>query len=268
MEFLRISPKYQNESWITLCSDLLHSFGNGNRKRRKESMIHQQHVPQPPPLSSSAPQQRSKRKRHSDDLPTYEYAAGDPIIDISTALVNSDTQTRYYRRRGEQRVRHDTTCMRREYPCLESLPPYSCTVYKMGYVRIKQESGARGERIKQCPWRSKAECIDNRTPPILTVSMQRVDAGMATEYKRRPRVLRLWIPNGEQFLLRSNDIKDMVSWIEHLQAAANISMDLDHRRMPRFVTMIRPNNNSSGHTFNLDLGDEQRTVVSICRSRC
>lgn len=117
-------------------------------------------------------------------------------------------------------------------------------------------------------YRSKAECIDNRTPPILTVSMQRVDAGMATEYKRRPRVLRLWIPNGEQFLLRSNDIKDMVSWIEHLQAAANISVDLDHRRMPRFVTMIRPNNNSSGHTFNLDLGHEQRTVVSICRSRC
>lgn len=117
-------------------------------------------------------------------------------------------------------------------------------------------------------YKSKAECIDNRTPPLLTVSMQRVDAGMATEFKRRPRVLRLWIPNGEQYLLRLDDVKDMVSWIEHLQAAANISMDLDHRRMPRFVTMIRPNNNSSGHTFNLDLGDEQRTVVSICRSRC
>ncbi|KAI7886209.1 PH domain-like protein, partial [Lichtheimia hyalospora FSU 10163] len=135
---------------------------------------------------------------------------------------------------------------------LEQLPPYSCTVYKMGYVRIKQESGARGERIKQCAWRkrylrlwgtvlyvykTKSESIDNRTPPLLTVSMQRVDAGMATEFKRRPRVLRLWIPNGEQFLLRADNSKDMVSWIEHLQAASNISMDLDHRRMPRFVTM-------------------------------
>ena len=117
-------------------------------------------------------------------------------------------------------------------------------------------------------YKTKSESIDNRTPPLLTVSMQRVDAGMATEFKRRPRVLRLWIPNGEQFLLRVNNSKDMVSWIEHLQAASNISMDLDHRRMPRFVTMIRPNNNSSGHTYNLDLGDEQRTVVSICRSRC
>lgn len=160
MEFLRISPKYQNESWITLCSDILHSFGNGSRKGKKESMTHQQHVP--PPLSPSAPiqQQRSKRKRHSDELPTYEYAAANKIIDIPTALVTSNvypnTHTRSYRRRGGQRFCHDTTSitpMGKECHYREPLPPYSCTVYKMGYVRIKQESGARGERIKQCPWR-------------------------------------------------------------------------------------------------------------------
>ncbi|KAG2227936.1 hypothetical protein INT45_011959 [Circinella minor] len=96
--------------------------------------------------------------------------------------------------------------------------------------------------------------------------MQRVEAGLAPEFSNKPNVLRLRAPStGDQFLMRLINTTDMVSWIEHLQAAANISLDLDYRKMPRFVTMTRPNNNQSTTTANLTLSVGNRTVVTLCQ---
>ena len=105
----------------------------------------------------------------------------------------------------------------------------------------------------------------DETAPLYTLSMQRVEAGLAPEFSSKPTVLRLRAPStGDQFLMRLMNTTDMVSWIEHLQAAANISLDLDYRKMPRFVTMTRPNNQSTT-TANLTLSVGNRTVVTLCQ---
>ncbi|KAI9322760.1 hypothetical protein BX666DRAFT_2023205 [Dichotomocladium elegans] len=165
----------------------------------------------------------------------------------------------------------------------EPSPPYTCTVYKMGNVRVKQECTATGSSLKNKSWRkryvklwgtllyfysSKRDATDPSRHPLRTLSMQCVEAGLAPEYNRKLRVLRLRVPGGEQLLLKLATPKEMISWVEHLQAAANISVDLDHRKMPRFATMVRPNNNNPfGRTFNVELGAHQRTVITVCNSR-
>ncbi|KAI8149772.1 hypothetical protein BJV82DRAFT_132515 [Fennellomyces sp. T-0311] len=154
---------------------------------------------------------------------------------------------------------------------LDELPPYTCTVYKMGYAKVKHESGCRTNRIRWRKfylrlWGTVLHMYKRKgeATPLYTLSMQSVEAGLAPEFHRKPSVLRLRAPTGDQFLMRLLNPTDMVSWIEHLQAAANISLDLDCRRMPRFVTMTRPNS-QSGTTANLTLNMGNRTVVTVCR---
>ncbi|KAI9497158.1 hypothetical protein BDB00DRAFT_805231 [Zychaea mexicana] len=158
---------------------------------------------------------------------------------------------------------------------VDELPPYTCTVYKMGYVKIKQETGSQPPSSSRIRWRkfyirlwgTALYMYKNKdeTKPVYTLSMQRVEAGLAPEFHKKPSVLRLRAATtGDQFLMRLMNTTDMVSWIEHLQAAANISLDLDTRKMPRFVTMTRPNNQSTT-TANLTLSMGNRTVVTVCR---
>ncbi|KAI9256421.1 hypothetical protein BDA99DRAFT_441781 [Phascolomyces articulosus] len=157
----------------------------------------------------------------------------------------------------------------------ELLPPYTCTVYKMGYVKVKQESGFQNISSTRVRWRkfyirlwgTVLHMFKNKgeTTPLYSLSMQRIEAGLAPEFYHKPNVLRLRAPTtGDQFLMRLMNTTDMVSWIEHLQAAANISLDLDCRKMPRFVTMTRPNNQSTT-TANLTLSIGNRTVVTLCQ---
>lgn len=97
-------------------------------------------------------------------------------------------------------------------------------------------------------------------------SMQQAEAGLASEYTKRPHVLRFHAATGEQLLIRTEEEIDMVSWIEHLQASANISQDLDRRPMPRFLTMIRPDRQRAT-SATLTLASGVQTVVSVCHPR-
>ncbi|KAK7685957.1 hypothetical protein QCA50_010767 [Cerrena zonata] len=38
---------------------------------------------------------------------------------------------------------------------------------------------------------------------------------------------------GEQFLLQARDVAGVIDWIEAIQAATNIALDLDERPMPK-----------------------------------
>ncbi|KAI9498514.1 hypothetical protein BDB00DRAFT_800615 [Zychaea mexicana] len=167
----------------------------------------------------------------------------------------------------------------REEEGREELPPYKCTVYKMGHVYIKREQDAPGIRTRWRSWRKlyvevwgtilriyrapphgdnhshgnryrllgRQPLLATRLPlsqwnryyysPLATISLAGAEAGRAWDYTKRPFVLRLTTAHGPQMLLRLSSHVEMISWIEHLQAAINISLDLEQRPMPKFMTL-------------------------------
>lgn len=67
---------------------------------------------------------------------------------------------------------------------------------------------------------------------IREYSLQNAESGLASDYVKRRNVIRLRM-EGEQFLVQASDVGSVVDWNEGFQAAANISLDLDERPMPR-----------------------------------
>ncbi|KAJ2916547.1 hypothetical protein MD484_g3846, partial [Candolleomyces efflorescens] len=61
---------------------------------------------------------------------------------------------------------------------------------------------------------------------------ENAESGLGNDYLKRKNVIRVRL-EGEQFLLQAKDVPSVVEWIEGLQAATNISLDLDERPMPR-----------------------------------
>ncbi|KAI8979776.1 hypothetical protein BDF20DRAFT_913286 [Mycotypha africana] len=134
------------------------------------------------------------------------------------------------------------------------LPPsYTCTVYKRGYVKLKKELEIGGTREKHRPWRKvyfelrgtvlEVRKKEKTNHSLCTISMLKAYCGVAVDYYKKDNVLRLRLdPTKEQYLIQPiGDIFDIISWCEHLQAAANISADLDCRRMPKLFTLSRGN---------------------------
>ncbi|KAI7154813.1 hypothetical protein KC349_g7419 [Hortaea werneckii] len=64
------------------------------------------------------------------------------------------------------------------------------------------------------------------------LSLQGADAGLAPDYSKRPYVFRLRA-EGFQFLLAAADGLSALHWIDKLNAAATVSLDLDEREEPR-----------------------------------
>ncbi|KAL4400745.1 hypothetical protein ACI68E_002065 [Malassezia pachydermatis] len=69
-------------------------------------------------------------------------------------------------------------------------------------------------------------------------SLEEAQCGLAADYTKRDYVIRVKV-GGEQFLLQTRNNYDLVDWIEVLQAANNVSTDLDSRMMPKFITLPR-----------------------------
>jgi len=67
---------------------------------------------------------------------------------------------------------------------------------------------------------------------IREYTMQQAESGLGNDYTKRKNVIRVRL-EGEQFLLQARDVTGVVEWIEALQAATNIALDLDERPMPR-----------------------------------
>ncbi|KAI9032789.1 hypothetical protein CLU79DRAFT_727976 [Phycomyces nitens] len=154
----------------------------------------------------------------------------------------------------------------REEEGSELLPGYKCTIFKMGHVFVKREFDKPGVRSRRRGWRKlyleiwgtvlriyraspKEATSGSRSryrlyrhwhkyyhTPIKTISLAGADATRALDYTKRPNSLRL-TTNGPQYLLRLPTVGEMTMWVDSLQAAINISLDLEHRPMPKFLTM-------------------------------
>ncbi|TCD63912.1 hypothetical protein EIP91_004791 [Steccherinum ochraceum] len=67
---------------------------------------------------------------------------------------------------------------------------------------------------------------------IRDYTLQHAESGLASDYLKRRNVIRVRM-EGEQFLLQARDVSGVIEWIENIQAATNISLDLDERPMPK-----------------------------------
>ncbi|TFY64507.1 hypothetical protein EVJ58_g2555 [Rhodofomes roseus] len=67
---------------------------------------------------------------------------------------------------------------------------------------------------------------------IRKYTLQQAESGLASDYGKRKNVIRVRM-EGEQFLLQAPDVAAVIDWIEGIQAATNISLDLDERSMPK-----------------------------------
>ncbi|ORZ12341.1 hypothetical protein BCR42DRAFT_493710 [Absidia repens] len=143
---------------------------------------------------------------------------------------------------------------KREEEGKEELPPYECTISKMGYMMVKNELDGPDEKSKRRSWRKlyimlwgtnirayktipMTELEEKK--PIWCYSMQDAEAGQPSDYCKYRHVIRLRLHQGSQLLIRAKDERDQMEWIEHLQASANVSLDLDERKMPHFITSSR-----------------------------
>ncbi|CAO3594667.1 unnamed protein product [Absidia cylindrospora] len=146
------------------------------------------------------------------------------------------------------------TVERREEEGKEDLPPYECTVYKMGFMMIKNELDGPNKKSRRRSWRKLYMVLWGTTiraykniptteieekKPVWCYSMQDAEAGQASDYRKRHHVIRLRIHQGPQLLIRTKGEDDQLVWIEHLQASINVSLDLDNRKMPQFITSSR-----------------------------
>ncbi|KNZ58413.1 hypothetical protein VP01_1935g8 [Puccinia sorghi] len=69
-------------------------------------------------------------------------------------------------------------------------------------------------------------------------SLQNAESGLAADYVKKKYVVRVRA-EGEQFLLQAKDDRGVIDLIEALQAASNVSLDLDIRPLPKFITLPR-----------------------------
>ena len=100
--------------------------------------------------------------------------------------------------------------------------------------------------------------------PVIQLSMQHAHTGLAADYKQNS-ALRLRLPSGEQYLMKTDTLYAAISWIEHLQASANISLDLDVRTMPHILTLPRQHL-ASPNVASVSLGLGASAAVSVCRN--
>ncbi|KAI7853348.1 hypothetical protein BDC45DRAFT_510997 [Circinella umbellata] len=132
------------------------------------------------------------------------------------------------------------------------LPPYECTVSRVGHVHVKKERENQDKVAKKRSWRNlyimlwgtsirayKREPKINQqgeedSKPVWSYTMQQVEAGLATDYRKYKHVLRIRIHDGPQFLFRCETERSAILWIDAVQASANVCPDLDTRPMPEF----------------------------------
>jgi len=85
---------------------------------------------------------------------------------------------------------------------------------------------------------------------IKQYTLQNSESGLAADYLKKKNVVRVRA-EGEQFLLQTENARDVVDWIEvssidrrladiqAFQAATNVALDLDDRPMPKIITLPR-----------------------------
>lgn len=91
-------------------------------------------------------------------------------------------------------------------------------------------------------------CVDDSKKKLLrSYSLQHAKIGLASDYKKKPYVLRLRVES-EQILLSFNKISDLVAMNLGLTIGRDLSLDLNERECPRYRTVPRRRRNRRAHS--------------------
>jgi len=74
--------------------------------------------------------------------------------------------------------------------------------------------------------------MPNSKELLRSYTLQNAESGLASDYLKRRNVIRVRT-EGEQFLLQARDVAEVIEWIEGIQAATNVALDIDTRPMPK-----------------------------------
>ncbi|GJJ74284.1 hypothetical protein EMPS_06642 [Entomortierella parvispora] len=132
----------------------------------------------------------------------------------------------------------------------EALPRYTCSVFREGCINRKTELVGNWRPYRR-PWKRtfahlrgtalRLYAVDMDDVPRLhvrNISLQMARCEIAVDYKQRPNVIRIRACD-RTLLMECKDRIDALTWLEHLQAAANIATSLEDRCMPKFYTLPR-----------------------------
>ncbi|KAG0175051.1 hypothetical protein DFQ28_002315 [Apophysomyces sp. BC1034] len=239
-------------------------------------------IPSPPPPPPYEPPSRrsrsSRRTPRPTSLPAYLCSSAAPALPPPCIPSDATTHPLPPPPSSPAAEPHEMAMLKRWEKCKsmvlpreeegrEELPPYKCTVFKMGYIHMKREMDYPGVKSRWRYWRkvyaelwgtvlriyrvAPKETENYYLPrlpffhrwrrqyytPLATISLGGAEAARALDYFKRPNALRLTTAEGIQMLVRLPTNIEMISWIEHLQAAINISLDLECRPMPKFITL-------------------------------
>ncbi|KAF9972542.1 hypothetical protein BGZ73_004328 [Actinomortierella ambigua] len=150
----------------------------------------------------------------------------------------------------------------------EILPRYSCSVFREGCINRKTELIGSWRPYRR-PWKRtfahlrgtslRLYAVDEDDVPrvhIRNISLQLARCELASDYKQRQYVIRIRSTD-RTMLMECKDRIDALTWIEYLQAAANIATPLEERCMPKFYTLGRPGGPTS-HRSNAHRQDQQQ----------
>ncbi|KAF9194099.1 hypothetical protein BGZ51_001078 [Haplosporangium sp. Z 767] len=140
----------------------------------------------------------------------------------------------------------------------ENLPRYTCSVFREGCVNRKTELVGNWRPYRR-PWKRtfahlrgtalRLYAVDMEDVPRLhvrNISLQHAKCEIASDYKQRANVIRIRACD-RTVLLECKDRIDALTWLEHLQAAANIATSLEDRSMPKFYTLPRAQPHPATH---------------------
>lgn len=139
----------------------------------------------------------------------------------------------------------------------ETLPDYSCSVFRSAIVNRKLECVYPGLPAKKREWVKIYSIVfgtvlrlyliqpDGTLPnpfpldnPYREYTLQYAEAGIASDYVKKKYVLRVRA-EGEQFLMQCSNEEERDAWVEALQAGSSIALALEDRNMPKYVTLPR-----------------------------
>jgi hypothetical protein len=248
-----------------------------------------------PPMSLSLSARSSTDQFPDIPTPSYEESISSPrlgqfpsieTLDNDIPVANGDGDTNADEVESDEYVENNYLpaprhpIQRRDEEGNETLPDYSCSVFRSAIVYHKLECVYPGLPAKKREWIKVYSILfgtvmrvyliqpdgsisinfslDN---PYREYTLQYAEAGIATDYVKRKYVLRVRA-EGEQFLMQCANEEQRDAWVEAVQAGSSIALALEDRNMPKHITLPRRRRGRYSTSVSRSRPTVQRTQVA------
>lgn len=123
-------------------------------------------------------------------------------------------------------------------------------------------SDPKCEELRSKLLNSKAMKSQGQTKLLRSYSLQHARMGLASDYTKKPNVLRLRVES-EQFLLNFSTPKELIEWNLGLSVGRDVALDIEQREDPRYRTVPRRRRTAmSGSSFYFDVVSRRNRAQS------